>query len=54
MRHYLNSDLNRILQNSLLFLPSLFRSHPTFPLINLEFIIVSHSLLFVFNAETVL
>jgi hypothetical protein len=33
--HYLSSNLNRILQNSLLFLPLLFRSHPTFPLINL-------------------
>jgi hypothetical protein len=35
MRHYLSSDLNRILQSLYYFSKSLFRSHPTFPLINL-------------------
>ncbi len=53
MRHYLGSDLNRILQSLYYFFQSLFRSHPTFPLINLV-----RLLLFSFsvnvNAETVL
>ena len=48
IRHYLSSDLNRILQSLYYFSKTSFRSHPTFPLIVIgEIVIVSHSLLIV-------